>query len=167
MDCRRRNWSATTMTVRNRRFGQRGTENLVRLAMYTPAYRCWHGERVKKFTTLLLLNILGLVLTGRAMAQTDTNPAPNPPDATQKPASSKDTVVPTRDTVIQQKATANPMKLSNPENVQVKPLKTPEQKESDKSRKKYDKSQKKAQKKAEKEQRKAASQASKAHLNGH
>ncbi len=110
---------------------------------------------------------MALVVAGRAVAQAEAKPAPNPTDATQKAGSDKDTIIPTKDTVIQQKATANPMKLSNPENVKVKQVLTPEQKEADKSRKKYEKAQQKEHKKAEKAQKKQASQASKAHLNEH
>ena len=132
--------------------------------MYTPAYRCSRGERVKKVTKLLLLGLLGLVFVGRAMAQADTKPSSSPPDATEKTGSaSKDVVIPARETVVQQKATANPMKLSNPENVQVKQIKTPEQKESEKSRKQYEKHQRKEQKKAEKEQHKRMHDSAKAH----
>jgi hypothetical protein len=134
--------------------------------MYTPAYRYLCGEPVKEFTTLLLFSVLGLVLTGRAMAQTDTNPAPTPPDATQKTGTAKETVIPAKDTVKQEKATANPMKLSNPENVKVKQIKTPEQKESDKSRKKYEKYQHKEQKKQAKAEKKARNEANKSHATG-
>jgi hypothetical protein len=117
----------------------------------------------------MVFGILGLGLACRAMGQADAKPAPAPtsPDGSQNVGSAKDTVVPTIDTVKVQKATANPTKLSNPENLKTKPLMTPEQKEANKSRKKYEKQQKKAQKKTEKSQKKAASQASKAHLNGH
>ena len=118
---------------------------------------------MKKVTSWLLFGLLGLALSGRALGQTDSKPSPAP-DATEKTGSaSKDAVIPTRDTVIQQKATANPMKVSNPENVHVKPILTPEQKESEKSRKKYEKHQRKEQKKAEKEQRKRMHDSAKAH----
>lgn len=110
--------------------------------------------------------MLGLGVSNRAMGQADANSAPKPADAKQKPAADKETVIPTIDTVKVQKATANPMGLSNPENVKTKPVLTPEQKEADKTRKKFEKQQKKAAKKAEKERHKAASQASKAHLEG-
>ena len=118
---------------------------------------------MKKVPSLLLIGFLGLALTGRAMGQAESKPSPAP-DASEKTGSaSRDTVVPARDTVIQQKATANPMKLSNPENVHVKPIKTPEQKQSEKSRKQYEKHQRKEQKKAEKEQHKRMHDSAKAH----
>lgn len=136
--------------------------------MYTPAYRCSRGERVRKVTSLLLFSFLGLVLTGRGIAQADANPSPISPDTSQKTGNpSKDTVIPAKDTVIQQKATANPMKLSNPENVQMKQMQTPEQQASDKSRKKYEKRQRKEQKKAEKAQKKAMKESAKAHSTVH
>ena len=136
--------------------------------MYTPAYRCSRGERVRKVTKLLVFGLLGLVIAGRAMGQADSKPSPSPPDATEMTGSaSKDTVIPARETVVQQKATANPMKLSNPANVQVKQIKTPEQKESDKSRKQYEKHQRKEQKKAEKEQHKRMHDSAKAHSSVH
>jgi hypothetical protein len=122
---------------------------------------------VKNFTTLLIFSVLYPALAGGSMAQTDTNSSPSPPDATQKAGTAtKDTVVPAKETIQQQKATANPMKVSNPENIKVKPTQTVEQNESNKARKKYEKYQHKEQKKEEKAQKKANNEAKKSHATG-
>jgi hypothetical protein len=123
------------------------------------------GAGVTKIFTLLFISMLAVGSASRVMGQANSTSTPVP-EGSQKTVSDKDTVVPTIDTVKVQKATANPMKLSNPENVKTKPVMTPEQKQADKARKKYEKQQRKAAKKSEKAQHKAANQASTAHLNG-